>query len=144
MKLLGISSITLDVESRNSVSLVKHFAADVGVPVSKMCEWIEVLIQAFGKTAILRILAASLGTKLPTRWAQGRSSSTTLFRKPISLSAEMNMEASYCYTATRGTCKASNLSINSLREVSRIQGRANRKRANSNVNSDTANRAHRH
>ena len=42
---------TLDVESRNSVSLVQHFAADMGVPVSKMWESIEVLIQASVKTA---------------------------------------------------------------------------------------------
>ena len=31
-----IASITLDVESGNSVSLVQHLAMDLGVPVSKM------------------------------------------------------------------------------------------------------------
>ena len=48
---VNIASITLDEESRNSVSLVQHFAADMGVPVSKMWESIEVLIQASVETA---------------------------------------------------------------------------------------------
>ena len=86
----GSTNIALDVESRNSVSLVQHPAADMGVPVSKMEESIEALIQTSLKSAqdhvggTQRILAASLGTKLPARWAQGRSPSTTPFREPIS------------------------------------------------------------
>ena len=64
-----------------------------------------------------RIPAASLGTKLPARWAQGRSSTTTPFRKPISLSAETHglcTEASYSYTGTKGTCKVSSCTVNSV------------------------------
>ena len=48
---VNIASITLDVESRNSVSLVQHLAADMGISVSNMWESIEVLIQASLKTA---------------------------------------------------------------------------------------------
>ena len=50
-KSVNIAGITLDVESRNSVSLVQCLAADMGVPVSKVWESIEVLIQAPLKTA---------------------------------------------------------------------------------------------
>ena len=62
-----------------------------------------------------RILAASLGTELPARWAQGSCSTTTPFRKPISLSAETNglcTEASCSYTGTKGTCKDSSCTVN--------------------------------
>ena len=48
---MNIASITLDMESRNSVSLVQHLAADMGISVSKMWESIEVFIQASLKTA---------------------------------------------------------------------------------------------
>ena len=98
------------------------------MPVSKMWESIEVLIQTSLKSAqdhvgarSQRIQAGSLGTKLPARWTQGRNSSTTPFRKLISLSAEMNgmcTEASYSYTGTKETCKDSNCTVNS------VQGRA--------------------
>ena len=81
-----------------------------------------------------RIQAATLGTKLLARQVQGRSSSTTPFRKPISLSAEMNgkcTEASYGHTATKGTCKDSSSTIDSVqgsvtgyKDVSRVDGRA--------------------
>ena len=47
----GIASITLDVESRNSVSLVQHLAVDIGVLISKMEESIEAIVQASLKTA---------------------------------------------------------------------------------------------
>ena len=46
----GIASITLDMESRNSVSLVQHPAVDTGMLISKMEESIEAIIQAFLKT----------------------------------------------------------------------------------------------
>ena len=41
-----IASITLDVESGNSVSLVQHLAMDLGVLVSKIQDSIEAHIQA--------------------------------------------------------------------------------------------------
>ena len=44
MKLLGIASITLDVERRRSASLVEHPPWNMGVPVSKMEESIEALL----------------------------------------------------------------------------------------------------
>ena len=59
------------------------FAADMGVPVSKMEESIEARIQTSMKIA-QRILAAILGTKLLARWVQGRGFITTPFRKPTS------------------------------------------------------------
>ena len=53
----------------------------------------------------------------PQDWAQGRSSTTTPFRKRISLSAETNglcTEASHSYTGTKGTCKDSSCTVNSV------------------------------
>ena len=94
----------------------------MGVFVSKMGESIEARIQASLNTAQDHdggpypcILAASLGTKFPARWAQGRSFTTTSFREPISLSAEENgqcTEDSYSCTSTEGTFKDSSCTLN--------------------------------
>ena len=95
-----------------------------------------------------RILAASLGTKLPARWAQGRSSTTTPFRKPISLSAETNglcTEASYSYTGTKGTLQGFELHCEQRpRKCHGTQRCVHRRRANSDVGSGTATRVYRH
>ena len=64
-----------------------------------------------------RILAASHGKSLAIR-VQEKSFATTSFREPISLSAEKNglcTEASYSYTATKGTCKDSSCTVDGVR-----------------------------
>ena len=89
-----------------------------------------------------RILAASLGTKLLARCFQDRSFTTTSFREPIS--QLMDIAFVFARHVHGGQLQLARLRIsasNSLREVSRIQGRLYRKQANSNVDSGTANRA---
>ena len=64
-----------------------------------------------------RILVANPGTKLLARRVQERSFTTTLFREPISLSAQKNglcTEASLSYTATKVTCKDSSSTVDSV------------------------------
>ena len=97
------------------------------MPVSKMWESIEVLIQTSLKSAQDHVGAfpaypsGKSSDETSRKMDSGRNSSTTPFRKLISLSAEMNgmcTEASYSYTGTKGTCKDSNCTVNS------VQGRA--------------------
>ena len=128
MRLPGISSITPDVESRSSTTLVQHLAVDMGVLVSKMEESVEARVQASLKTAQdpdgavpsvswRRLLGRSFWQDgfrtevLPQRHSVSRFHSSWTVTRSIPVgtvsswfSRDMYTEASYSYTGTKGTC----------------------------------------
>ena len=124
-----------------------------GVPVSKMWESIEAPIQTSLKTA-----QDPVGGPFPSGKSRdeppGKMGSGQKFHHNVILGADFTAHgqrlrfretcARRPVTATpqqRGLARLRTATSNSLREVSRIQGRVYRKQANFNVDSGTTNRA---